>query len=203
MIKRIVALCLFAAPTFADDATDLKQRLLAMADFKADFTQKVNDENNQLISQGSGQLGFDFPNKLFWHGQQPDESVLVVDGQNVWLYNPFIEQVSIFNMQQAIAASPVTLLVQPNQGPWQDYLVRKDGHCYQITPKQTKGQNVLAVDVCFKGSTISSFALVDAQANVSQFTLAQQQALTAADAEKFQFELTPFMDVDDQRPQGD
>lgn len=34
------------------------------------------------------------PNLFNWHMTSPDESVLVSDGQTLWFYNPFVEQVT-------------------------------------------------------------------------------------------------------------
>ena len=200
MKKSVMFLALaMSLPAVADDAGQLKAKLDAIAGLKADFEQQVTDINGKLIQQGSGELALAQPNRFYWHLQQPDESVIVADGKDVWIYNPFAEEVSVLALENAIAASPMTLLVRRDEASWARYNITLDKECFQIAPK-TEEAGVQQVSVCFKDNTLTRLALKDTQGNFSQFNLSGQQPLTDSDKRLFQFELPEGGSIDDQRP---
>ncbi|WP_252345700.1 outer membrane lipoprotein chaperone LolA, partial [Shewanella indica] len=183
----------------ADDAGQLKAKLDAIAGLKADFQQQVTDINGKLIQQGTGELALAQPNQFYWHLQQPDESVIVADGKDVWIYNPFAEEVSVLALENAIAASPMTLLVRRDEASWARYNITLDKECFQIAPK-TEEAGVQQVSVCFNDNTLTQLALKDTQGNLSQFNLSGQQPLTDSDKTLFKFEVPEGVSIDDQRP---
>ncbi len=166
---------------------------------KADFQQQVTDINGKLIQQGSGELALAQPNQFYWHLQQPDESVIVADGKDVWIYNPFAEEVSVLALENAIAASPMTLLVRRDEASWARYNITLDKECFEIAPK-TEEAGVQQVSVCFNDNTLTQLALKDTQGNLSQFKLSGQKPLTDSDKTLFQFEVPEGVSIDDQRP---
>ncbi|MBO2586682.1 outer membrane lipoprotein chaperone LolA [Shewanella algae] len=200
MNKSIMFLALAVSlPVMADDAGVLREKLDAIAGLKADFQQQVTDINGKLIQQGSGELALAQPNQFYWHLQQPDESVIVADGKDVWIYNPFAEEVSVLALENAIAASPMTLLVRRDEASWARYHIILDKECFQIAPK-TEEAGVQQVSVCFNDNTLTRLALKDTQGNFSQFNLSEQQPLTDSDKRLFQFEVPEGVSIDDQRP---
>ncbi|MCE9786932.1 outer membrane lipoprotein chaperone LolA [Shewanella chilikensis] len=200
MKKNVMFLALaMSLPAVADDAGQLKAKLDAIAGLKADFEQQVTDINGKLIQQGSGKLALAQPNRFYWYLQQPDESVIVADGKDVWIYNPFAEEVSVLALENAIAASPMTLLVRRDEASWTRYNITLDKECFQIAPK-TEEAGVQQVSVCFKDDTLTRLALKDTQGNLSQFNLSGQQPLTDSDKTLFQFEVPEGVSIDDQRP---
>ncbi|MFQ6370947.1 outer membrane lipoprotein chaperone LolA [Shewanella sp. YIC-542] len=176
----------------------LQAKLDANGALKAEFAQLVTDINGKKIQSGSGMLALSQPNRFYWHLTQPDESLIVADGKDVWIYNPFAEEVSVLGFSDAIAASPITLLVQRDQATWSQYHITASGDCYTITPKQADS-GVQQVEVCFSGNQLTSLSLDDTQGNKSLFTLAKQQPLTAADQGLFTFTPAQGVYVDDQR----
>ncbi|MCL1037916.1 outer membrane lipoprotein chaperone LolA [Shewanella submarina] len=195
----LVAMALaFSAGALADDAASLKQKLGQLDGMSADFQQTVTDVNDKQIQQGQGVIALASPNRLYWHLTSPDESMIVADGKDVWIYNPFAEEVTVLGIDEVIAASPIALLVQQDDKVWQDYGVTKAGDCYQIKPKSLDSQ-VVGVDVCFKGDTLSQFSILDSQGNNSLFKLRGQRALDARDDTLFKFTVPENVDIDDQR----
>lgn len=191
---------LISASVFAADnaAAELRTNLNNIPTLKANFTQVVTDVNNREIQTAKGQLALTTPNKLYWHLTSPDESLIVADGKDVWLYNPFAEEVTAMDMKNVISASPIALLVHRDENTWQDYQVTKSGDCYNIKPKAIDSQ-VIGVKVCFAHNTLTSLNIEDSQGNLSQFTLNDQQALTLDDKRLFTFKVPKGVDIDDQR----
>ncbi|QYK03068.1 outer membrane lipoprotein chaperone LolA [Shewanella psychrotolerans] len=203
MLKTISLLTLSLATLFttnvsADDSASLKQKLVELDSLKADFSQTVVDINGKLIQQGSGQFALAVPNQFYWHLTAPDESLIVADGSDVWIYNPFAEEVSVLDLNQAIDASPIALLVHRDETTWQQFKVELADNCYQISPKNIDS-GVAKVEVCFSTDSLTSMKLEDQQGNISQFQLTDQHQLAESDDALFKFVIPEGVDIDDQR----
>ena len=77
----------------ADAAQDLQSRPAKVNSFHASFTNR-DQRRRRRGATGEGELWVKRPNLFNWHMTSPDESVLVSDGQTLWFYNPFVEQVT-------------------------------------------------------------------------------------------------------------
>ncbi|QBF81418.1 outer membrane lipoprotein chaperone LolA [Shewanella maritima] len=199
----LVMLGAFTTPqVFADDAQELRGKLEGIDNLHAGFAQKVTDINDKQIQSGSGVFALAYPNKFYWHLTEPDESMIVADGTNLWVYNPFAEEVTVMDISQAIEASPMALLVHRDDETWAQYRVLKNdataNNCYQIKPV-TEQSNVVDVNVCFDDSTLTAFSLLDNQGNLSQFSLSEQRAVADDEQQLFEFVIPDNVDIDDQR----
>ncbi len=189
---------LYSNAVLADDAKQLRDTLVKTESLKADFKQTVTDVNKKVIQSGAGVFALAHPNQFFWHLTSPDESQIVADGKDLWIYNPFAEEVVIMDFAKAIQASPIALLVHSDDATWSQYIVNKKQDCYEIKPKATDAA-IATVNVCFNKSTLTQFNVLDDKGNLSQFDLSNQKAITAADKSLFKFVLPANVDVDDQR----
>ncbi|MGL5360805.1 MAG: outer membrane lipoprotein chaperone LolA [Shewanella sp.] len=188
----------YSAAVLADDAEQLRQTLISTPSLKAEFKQTVTDVNQKVIQTGSGVFALTQPNQFYWHLTEPDESQIVADGKDLWIYNPFAEEVVIMDFAKAIDASPIALLVHHDDATWSQYSVAKKQDCYVIKPKALD-HSIVSVNVCFNKSQLSQFAVLDDKGNLSQFELSQQKAISNADKALFKFAVPANVDVDDQR----
>ncbi|MEC4723950.1 outer membrane lipoprotein chaperone LolA [Shewanella sp. D64] len=182
----------------ADESSALKTKLAEVATLKAKFEQTVTDINNKLIQKGSGIFALAYPNQFYWHLTAPDESLIVADGKDVWIYNPFAEEVSVMDLNQAINASPIALLVHRDEKTWSQYSVTRNNDCFSIKPKSIDA-GVESVKVCFDDKTLTEMVLQDQQGNISQFMLSEQTAIADAELSMFKFTVPEDVDIDDQR----
>nr|WP_259394777.1 outer membrane lipoprotein chaperone LolA [Shewanella sp. SR44-3] len=187
----------------ADDAMQLRSKLAEIDSLHAAFSQQVTDINNKVIQQGQGVFALAYPSKFYWHLVEPDESLIVADGINLWVYNPFAEEVTVMDVSQAVDASPIALLVHRDEETWSLYHVEQasvqgNKQCFDILPKTLKA-NVVAVSVCFNGKQLTDFNLTDSQGNLSRFALSAQRQVKSDEAKLFKFALPENVDIDDQR----
>ncbi|MBL4822469.1 MAG: outer membrane lipoprotein chaperone LolA [Colwellia sp.] len=107
-----------------------KKRLMAklanLNFFSANFTQEVVSEAGELLEKSSGKLAISKPNLANWHTLEPDELAIVSDGRDVWFYDPWIEQVSVYSLSAAIAKTPILLLTSKDESLWQQYTVSEE-----------------------------------------------------------------------------
>ncbi|MGE6647701.1 outer membrane lipoprotein chaperone LolA [Shewanella colwelliana] len=182
----------------ADDSASLKQKLEELNSLHAEFSQTVTDINGKVIQQGSGTFALSVPNQFYWHLTSPDESLIVADGNDVWIYNPFAEEVSVLDLNQAIDASPIALLVHRDEKTWQQNSVTLENRCYQIVPKDIDA-GVTKVAVCFDDNSLSMMTLEDQQGNISEFNLTEQGPVSDSQSSLFKFVVPEGVDIDDQR----
>ncbi|MBS0969749.1 outer membrane lipoprotein chaperone LolA [Chimaeribacter arupi] len=202
MKKLLAAGCLLAAFTsasvLADASSDLKSRLGKVNSFHASFTQKVTADDGSDVQQGEGELWVKRPNLFNWHMTSPDESVLVSDGETLWFYNPFVEQVTATWLKNATGNTPFMLITRNSSSDWANYDVKQQGDNFELTPKSANGNlKQFAITVTNDG-TIKSFTAVEQDGQRSAYNLKTQQN-GAVDAGKFKFTPPKGVTLDDQR----
>ncbi|SEL15339.1 outer membrane lipoprotein carrier protein [Colwellia chukchiensis] len=116
---------LSTAQPLIDAKIELMVKLEKVAFFSADFNQQIFDQEGNSLQQGTGKFSVSKPNLIHWQTLSPDESLIVSDGENLWFYDPFVEQVSVYTLASAIANTPILLLSSNDPQLWQDYAVSK------------------------------------------------------------------------------
>lgn len=212
MMKSIlvaVGLCVSASAMAANDdqlqteQAQLIERLAELNTLQADFVQLVKDANGELVQQLQGAMVLKRPNKLIWQTDAPDETLLVANGETLWYHNAFIEQVTIYDQAEAVAQSPLLLLLDADNSDWQNYdvAIQTDAgeHSYTITPKDS-AQNVSSLTLQFaEGAILSRITLDDGQGQVSEIGLSNQVMNERISDLMFDFEIPANTDIDDQR----
>ncbi|WP_371185159.1 outer membrane lipoprotein chaperone LolA [Thalassotalea maritima] len=199
----VSAMLLCSASTVASQVSDIKhelqQKLASVAGFKAEFNQDVIDADGNLIQQSNGHLAVKRPNFLHWQTLAPDETLVISDGQTLWFYNPFVEQVSAYAINNAVANTPILLLTGLNEQAWDDYRVEKQlDDRYLIVSKDENAQ-VISLQLTFANGLISTFTVTDATGQLSQFRLTDMVTTPQPSPSLFMFELPEGVDLDDQR----
>ncbi|PVZ86216.1 outer-membrane lipoprotein carrier protein LolA [Serratia sp. S1B] len=202
MKKLLVACCLLSGwvstAVWADAAQDLQSRLAKVNSFHASFSQKVTSADGAAVQQGEGELWVKRPNLFNWHMTSPDESVLVSDGETLWFYNPFVEQVTASWLKSATGNTPFMLITRNNANDWKQYNVKQKGDEFELTPKASSGNlKQFAITVTNSG-TIKSFTAVEQDGQRSAYQLQGQQN-SSVDAAKFKFTPPKGVTLDDQR----
>ncbi|MGJ8692379.1 MAG: outer membrane lipoprotein chaperone LolA [Thalassotalea sp.] len=177
----------------------LMAKLKAVNYFTASFSQQVFDNDKNLIQQGRGKLIVSKPNKVYWQTTEPEESLIVSDGETLWLYDPFIEQVSLFSYQASIENTPILLITSESNEVWSNYSVTQPASDqYQIISDDEQSQ-VTSLTVTFSGKDISQLVITDVTGQTSEITLSENNHQTVPDAKLFTFTVPQGVHIDDQR----
>jgi len=223
-----------ASPAMADEPLNpltnlaeskllLRAKLADLSFFSANFTQEVVSEAGELLEKSSGKLAISKPNLANWHTQEPDELAIVSDGNDVWFYNPWIEQVSVYSLSAAIAKTPILLLTSKDESLWQQYTVSKElvtqttivdtdvneeGDRFIIRAKDPHSQ-IKSLTLVFEKinknnknaqqSELSQFSFLDATGQVSHIKLSKFEAKNKPESSLFSFTLPEGVQIDDQR----
>lgn len=190
------ALAINESYSTASTKAELQQRLAAMQNLTADFEQTVRSDNGDVLQQLTGELVIQRPNKMRWKTNPPDDTLMVANGESVWYYNPFVEQVTIYQQSDATANSPMLLLLTGTNEQWQNYQVTEQSKgTYQVTAIDGSRSLTLA----FTDNTLSDIGLQQAQGDTIDIRLEQVQLNTGTPASTFEFSIPSGTDIDDQR----
>jgi len=200
-----------------DAKNTLMAKLAHLDFFSANFSQKVLSESGEVLEQSAGKLAISKPNLANWHTVEPDETAIVSDGQDVWFYNPWIEQVSVFSLSAAIAQTPILLLTSKDQSLWQQYIVTKvnvtkknltqkellqNEESFVISAKDVNSQIkslTLIFDSQMNGGQLKQFSFLDATGQLSHIRLSDFDDQHMPSLSLFNFVLPEGVQIDDQR----
>ncbi|WP_019028993.1 outer membrane lipoprotein chaperone LolA [Colwellia piezophila] len=214
----------YAAPTTlkgtARQSSEAKKLLMAklrqLAFFSADFTQKILNEEGELLQEGSGKMAITKPNLVHWQTITPDETLIVSDGSTLWFYDPFIEQASAYSLAKSIHNTPILLLTSDEPSLWQQYDVVQEDVASEVarfivTPKD-KNSQIKQLIMSFTRShepnadaknnqkpQLTEFSFQDATGQVSQISLSHFNSTVRPDASLFKFILPQGVRLEDQR----
>ncbi|WP_448211603.1 outer membrane lipoprotein chaperone LolA [Colwellia sp. MEBiC06753] len=177
----------------------LLAQLATIENLSANFVQTIFDDQGDLLQEGQGYFTLAKPNKLHWQTEQPDESTIVSDGQTLWLFDPFIEQVTAYSLAKSIQNTPILLLTSNDPSLWQHYNVQLLAeHQFLVISKDQDAQ-VKQLTLSFAEHMLSSFTIVDATGQQSHFQLAAVKKNQTIDNKLFHFEIPEGAILDDQQ----
>ena len=107
----VVFLCALAAQALAlDGPARLHAFLDQVHSLRADFQQSVFDEDARPLDASSGKVYIARPGRFRWDYTEPYAQEIVGDGEQVWVYDSELEQVTVRPLGDALGDTPVMLL---------------------------------------------------------------------------------------------
>jgi outer membrane lipoprotein carrier protein len=192
-----LAACAFAASTaYASGLDALETFLKTVKSGRATFTQVVTspprDGQPAKTRNSSGIFEFARPNKFRFDYKKPFEQVIVADGQNLWLYDADLNQVTQRKQDSVFASTPAAIIAA---APSTAALTRdfnleaapdKDGMQWAVaTPKNRDGQ-LNNMRVGFRGNELAQLEIVDGFGQRSVITFDKLDT-SGVPAERFHF----------------
>ncbi|MFB9216815.1 outer membrane lipoprotein chaperone LolA [Vibrio sinaloensis] len=197
-MKKLAALLFMSFSVLATPKDELSHRLQLTEGFSADFAQQVTSPDGEVVMEGEGKVEIARPSLFRWTTTLPDENVLVSDGESLWYYSPFIEQVSIYWQEQATEQTPFVLLTRSRASDWDNYKVSQQGDVFTLVPTavdSNQGQFKLEIDT--KGA-VKGFSVIEQDGQKSAFEF-DNIDLAKPKTERFTFTIPQGVEVDDQR----
>lgn len=194
----------YSSMVAADERAALQERLQQISSMDATFSQQVTDGNGELVQQLHGRLALARPHFLYWQTDAPDETVMVADGDSLWYYNPFVEQVTVTDQTDTMEQSPLLLLLDDSAAAWDDYEVKQEGDSFALQPLAT-ANSLQSLQLVFEAQSpvMRTIILDDGQGQISTIDLADVTVNGDLAPTLFEFTIPEGVDVDDQRnPQG-
>jgi len=169
---------------------------------RAAFTQVVTSPDGAKKRTSSGSFEFARPNRFRFAYAKPYEQVIVGDGEQVWLHDVDLQQVTVRPMNQALGATPVALLAGNSlerEFELKPLPSAQGLDWVQATPKvKSESIGFQSLRVGFKGKTLAAIELVDSFGQRSVLSFSDVATNVSALPETFRF--TPPKGVEVLRP---
>ena len=114
----------------ADAASELQMRLAKVDVLSTEFVQTV--------TSGSGKLQIKRPNLFRMDTKTPQETQIISDGNTLWFYDPFVQQVTAQWVKDAVNNTPFVLLTSNDKSHWDQYSVMQQVDTFVLKPKSSK-----------------------------------------------------------------
>lgn len=181
------------------DSQILKDKLAKFSQISADFAQVVSSAEGKVLNKCAGNLSISRPGKFRWQVITPEEELIVSNGQTMWIYSAFIEQVTLMNLHDAIQGTPFVLLSGANEKQWQDYSVKQENNQFTVKNAHPKVQANTIIFEFNEAGNISKFVVIEEQGQHSEFTLTHKPLTANLAANLFEFQIPAGIEIDDQR----
>lgn len=118
-LAKLLAAAAIAIPAIASASAldQFKSFVSSTKSAKGEFTQrqvKVVEGTTRVSSQSTGSFAFERPGKFIWTYQKPYEQLLQADGDNLYIYDKDLNQVTIKKLGNALGSSPAAILFGSN-----------------------------------------------------------------------------------------
>ncbi len=81
----------------------------------AHFEQRVYDPNGRESDKSTGTVKLSAPRQFRWEYQTPAPQLIVADGNQIWIYDPELEQVTVRTQSFEEQSSPLAVLIDPTE----------------------------------------------------------------------------------------
>lgn len=188
----VVGLCV-ANAVFADAVEGFTSKVANLQQFSADFSQRLLDQQGELIQQSEGKIFAARPGKLRWEIAEPYPQLIVVDGEKIWRYEEDLEQVIVSPYSDSLEETPAMLLSGDVSKLADNYQISQQGDDFILEPKAADSL-FLRMRVSFDDDVLAELAIEDSLGQQTIMTMSNAQANPELAAELFEF--TPPEGVD-------
>lgn len=165
---------------------------------QARFEQQVVDAGGRVVEKATGAFTFSRPNRFRWVYDKPSATVIVADGERLWVFDPDLRQATVRPMDRALSATPAALLA--GRGDVTAAFTLRDAgsadglEWLEATPRATD-TGFDRVRVGMRGPVPAAMELLDSLGGRTVLRFPQFQAGGAVDATTFRFTPPPGTDV--------
>jgi outer membrane lipoprotein carrier protein len=201
----LLAVCAFGgsaaaqpAPTVADGFARLDAFLSGVQTLTAEFKQELWTADHQLLQTETGTLSLYRPNRFRWTYREPTELTVVADGEQLWIYDVELAQVTVAPLDSTVGSSPAMLLSGDRAVRDGFDVVQSsslDGIDWVKLAPKTAGADFTSVLIGFKGAAPERLELVDGLNQVTRIEFSAMAVNPAIDAGTFEFVPPAGVDV--------
>jgi len=184
----------------------LSARLQKLEPFTSRYRQSLIAKQGDVLEKAVGQfvLGKDraFKNYI----EEPDNSVIISNGDKLWMMDHDLEQVTVNHLDDFLQGTPLALLLDNPEESLQDFLVVegvvsqqnniKQKTVYQLEPKNSQ-LNIKGVRITFQGNHIADIEIDQLGGNRIQVSFYDSKNIDAS-AYDFSINIPQSYDLIDQ-----
>ncbi len=163
---------------------------------EATFVQYELAENQEQLDPNAGMVWMQSPDKFRWHYKDPIEQLIVADGENVWVYDEDLEQVTVKTQDNEL--NPIYVIINDEKSQ-QHYDIKheafKEGIDWvSLTPK-VRNEEVKSVWLAVKQDVITQIKVHNNFGQTMVFEFTEINKNPELEAAMFQFVPPEGVDV--------
>ena len=160
----LLTVLILASVPVAADAARLRAFLSEVKSFEAAFEQTVQDEKGRTVESSFGRFYLSRPGRFRWSYTVPYVQEIVSDGNEVWIYDSELAQVTVKSAREALANAP-GLLLSSDRPLESEFAVadvgrKADLEWVELTPRSSDAP-FRKVRMGFRGRDLAEMELAD------------------------------------------
>ncbi|GHB04929.1 outer membrane lipoprotein chaperone LolA [Modicisalibacter luteus] len=179
-------------------AERLTHLLEPLKTYSADFDQQILDGSGQRLQEASGHIWLSRPGQFRWEVEAPYHQVVVSNGQEVYLYDPDLEQVTIQPLDTRVTHTPALLLSGKANALTENYEVsRQQQGTTETFTLLPKSPDTLFEDLklTFRGEQLRGLQMSDSTGQRTAIAFADVEANAPVESSRFEFNVPEGTDV--------
>jgi outer membrane lipoprotein carrier protein len=186
--------------SFAQTAAQaLTQQLGQGNNIEADFVQYLLDASGSRLQETRGHMILAQPNQFWWQTEDPFAQLLVSNGDQLWIYDEDLEQVTVQKLDLQTTSTPALLLSGNSNDIGAEFNVvmqrgDQDLVFYRLTPKDPESL-YQSLRINFKNNKLSEMQIEDAMHQKTSLTFSNVIINPPIDASIFEFKVPENVDV--------
>ena len=199
-MKRLIILaasCMAPGLLWASPAADIIAGFSqGLSSYQASFRQQLLAADGEVLDESSGVVSMELPSRFRWHYAEPFEQIIVADGDNLWVYDVDLDQVSVRGQESVPNA--LGFLIEPERlGDAYDLSVESspDGRQQVHVQPRDAGHDFRLVTFEIADQVLLSARVVDALSQVTEFQFEGPLRNPELDSALFVFEPPAGVDV--------
>lgn len=183
---------------------DFYRHISAIDVLQANFEQTIIDHEGHSSAPSAGVMKLKRPNKVFWQTLPPQEQLVVSNGEKLWVYDPDLEQATMYSGGRALQG-PMTLLAKSAEALAKDFIVTqratKKTTTFELSPRPKASTEVSQdaafsrLSFVFKKDVLVEISMSDKLRQVTTISLAKVKLNSALDDAVFDFIVPDGVDV--------
>lgn len=183
----------------ANEGAERLTRLLEpLNTYAATFEQQILDSSGQRLQEARGQMWLSRPGRFRWEVDAPYQQVVVSDGDDVYLHDPDLEQVTVQPLDTRVTHTPALLLSGSASELTDSYQVTRQqqgaAETFTLTPR---GADTLfeELKMTFRSERLDMLQMTDSTGQRTAIEFDDVEYNPRIDESRFAFEIPDGADV--------
>jgi outer membrane lipoprotein carrier protein len=197
-LSLLLPLLLVAQTANADGMSSVKVFYEQTKSVRANFHQVVTDKQGRKVQEVDGEMQLKRPNKFRWDYHKPYEQQIISDGNQVWLYDTELAQVTVRELNKSIGSSPAALLAGGEAIDKSFKLINaasSDNLDWVSANPKDKESGFEKILMGFKDNKLQEMSLVDSFGHATKITFGKVEVNPALEEKTFLFKPPKGVDV--------
>jgi len=183
----------------------IQKQYQSIRSFSGGFIQSSHRADTETgHKKAEGLVSYKRPGKMRWLYEAPEEQLLVINGQTMWLYDPLLENVTVQKLEKITEGTALSFLLGLgnlqddfiHRGISKNLLIGQEGLIIELEPKKsTANLAFIQLNVHPETYNLQTIALMDQQDNYRTIQLMNIKYNLEIEDSFFVFTVTNDMEV--------